>query len=119
VATFSASDDAISLIRDTDDDDDDDVYVCIKSAFFFTARRKEKMERFENAKREKRKSRARFTCDSTSSPPLNNRTLHRRTFFLLLCIDTININSYITTTIIITIDEGEEDERGGEDAKNG
>jgi len=84
VATFSASDDAISRIRDTDDDDDDDdVYVCIKSAFFFTAARSKKMERFENAKREKRKTRARFTCDSTSSP-LNNRTLHRRTFFLLL-----------------------------------
>ncbi len=39
MATFSASDDAISRIRDTDDDDDDDVYVCIKSAFFFTAAR--------------------------------------------------------------------------------
>jgi len=58
VATFSASDDAISLIRDTDDDDD--VYVYIKSAFFFTSSGK-KMERFENAKREKRKTRARFT----------------------------------------------------------
>ena len=60
MATFSASDDAISLIRDTDDDDDD-VYVCIESAFFFTAARKKKMESFENAKREKRKTRARFT----------------------------------------------------------
>jgi hypothetical protein len=97
VATFSASDDAISLIRDTDDDDDDDVYVCIKSAFFFTAARKKKMERDLKTPKEKKESaRARFTCDSTSSPPLNNRTLHPSTDLFSsssINIDTINNNN--------------------------
>ena len=112
MATFSASD-AILLIRDTDDDDDDDddddVYMCISKALV-----KKKWRDLKTRQKRKKKARARFTCDSTSSPL--NRNLYRHTF---LFFDARIISTTIAKLLLLLPDEGEEDERGGEDAKNG